>query len=279
MKTKINDYDWKEVQNYYNQCLNQKQTKIHFSISSTVFQKAKKLNKIICNKRPKCNEETKRKISEKRKETLRKNHPWSKKTKFYSSPCQLFKQFLRENNVNFLQQYMNPNEWKRNFAIDIAFIQEKIGIEINGNQHYERNGQLKQYYQQRHDILEEFGWKIIQVPYLMVWNDDFRNNILKEIKDQVNINYDYSEYVKQKLQQKENRYICIKCGQKKKTKESKMCSECASLFNGTNRRKVERPSKEQLQKQISENSFVSLGKKYGVSDNAIRKWCKFYGLL
>lgn len=26
-------------------------------------------------------------------------------------------------------------------------------------------------------------------------------------------------------------------------------------------------------------SFVQVGKKYGVSDNAIRKWCSLYGIL
>jgi uncharacterized protein YjcR len=26
-------------------------------------------------------------------------------------------------------------------------------------------------------------------------------------------------------------------------------------------------------------SFVQVGKKYGISDNAIRKWCKMYGIL
>jgi hypothetical protein len=29
---------------------------------------------------------------------------------------------------------------------------------------------------------------------------------------------------------------------------------------------------------LRENSFSALGRKYGVSDNAIRKWCKYYGI-
>lgn len=43
-------------------------------------------------------------------------------------------------------------------------------------------------------------------------------------------------------------------------------------------RKVERPSKEILSTEIVTTSFLQLGKKYGVSDNAIRKWCKSYGI-
>lgn len=37
-------------------------------------------------------------------------------------------------------------------------------------------------------------------------------------------------------------------------------------------RKVERPSREQLEKELSKMSFLKVGRKYGVSDNAIRKW-------
>lgn len=43
-------------------------------------------------------------------------------------------------------------------------------------------------------------------------------------------------------------------------------------------RKVERPTKDVLQQEIKNNTFISLSKKYGVSDNAIRKWCKYYSI-
>lgn len=69
------------------------------------------------------------------------------------------------------------------------------------------------------------------------------------------------------------RYFCEKC--KKETKgNSNICRECCSLI----RRKVQRPSREILEKEILNNSIVSIGKKYGVSDNAIRKWCQSYNI-
>lgn len=43
-------------------------------------------------------------------------------------------------------------------------------------------------------------------------------------------------------------------------------------------RKCERPSKEELDILIHEKPFLHIGKMYGVSDNAVRKWCKQYGL-
>lgn len=43
-------------------------------------------------------------------------------------------------------------------------------------------------------------------------------------------------------------------------------------------RKVERPNREELKTLIRKKSFVQIGKDYGVTDNAIRKWCKAYSL-
>ena len=44
-------------------------------------------------------------------------------------------------------------------------------------------------------------------------------------------------------------------------------------------RKVERPNKEELQDLIKNNTWVDLGKMFGVSDNAVRKWARKYKLL
>jgi hypothetical protein len=61
------------------------------------------------------------------------------------------------------------------------------------------------------------------------------------------------------------------CG-KEILSKSKKCRQCDYLD-----RKSNRPSPFQLMQDFKElKSFVQVGKKYGVSDNAIRKWCKFY---
>jgi hypothetical protein len=41
-------------------------------------------------------------------------------------------------------------------------------------------------------------------------------------------------------------------------------------------RKVERPTHEQLLADVASMSFVAVGRKYGVSDNAVRKWLKWH---
>lgn len=63
--------------------------------------------------------------------------------------------------------------------------------------------------------------------------------------------------------------VCSVCG-KKKRKHLLSCSpECSAI----KRRKIdERPSKEQLLDELKTTSYVQIGKKYGVSDNTIRKW-------
>lgn len=67
--------------------------------------------------------------------------------------------------------------------------------------------------------------------------------------------------------------LCPECGNVI-SYESKVCNKCNSLHN----RLVERPLREELKEEIRTTSFLQLGKKYGVSDNAIRKWCDGYGL-
>lgn len=54
------------------------------------------------------------------------------------------------------------------------------------------------------------------------------------------------------------------------------CSlECSSKA----RRKVARPSKEELTEKLQTIPMLQLGKSYGVSDNAVKKWCKGYGIV
>lgn len=44
-------------------------------------------------------------------------------------------------------------------------------------------------------------------------------------------------------------------------------------------RKCEHPSKNELSHLINTMSWCAMGRKYGVSDNAVRKWAKKYGLI
>ena len=80
-----------------------------------------------------------------------------------------------------------------------------------------------------------------------------------------------SQTTKYKKQMLKINYNCSSCGVELKTKsKTGFCLLCHSK----SQRKVERPSIEQLLKEVKESSYIAVGKKYGVSDNAIRKWIK-----
>lgn len=72
-----------------------------------------------------------------------------------------------------------------------------------------------------------------------------------------------------KPKEKQKKY-CERCGKEITSRALKYCEECAHYIQ----RKVERPSREILKKEIRNESFLAIGRKYGVTDNTIRKWCK-----
>ena len=67
--------------------------------------------------------------------------------------------------------------------------------------------------------------------------------------------------------------LCPVCNKNFKYIRSEMCQECHHKLQAMNI-----PSKEELEKLIYTESFVAIGRKYGVSDSAVRKWCKKYEL-
>lgn len=63
------------------------------------------------------------------------------------------------------------------------------------------------------------------------------------------------------------------------TLQDKQIGYCSTKCAGKAGRKVERPSATQLASDISSMSWLAIGRKYGVSDNAVRKWAKQYKLI
>lgn len=72
-------------------------------------------------------------------------------------------------------------------------------------------------------------------------------------------------------------YYCQDCGIQVSGPNVKHCVKCAVKYNPSNISKV-KPSREILKELIYTQTFRSIGKQYGVSDNAIKKWCKSYNL-
>lgn len=72
-------------------------------------------------------------------------------------------------------------------------------------------------------------------------------------------------------QHEEKPMFCSECGSIiTKYSDSGLCAKCSAKKT----RVVERPSREELKSMIRSKPFVQIAKQFGVSDNAIRKWCK-----
>jgi hypothetical protein len=80
-------------------------------------------------------------------------------------------------------------------------------------------------------------------------------------------------------------YTCYTCGTAFKAPHRRIershsgrlfcCRKCKDLAD----RKVTRPTAEELQRLMQEiGNWSALGRRFGVSDNAVRKWAKRYGL-
>jgi hypothetical protein len=78
--------------------------------------------------------------------------------------------------------------------------------------------------------------------------------------------------------------LCLHCGTEfiPRYPTHRYCSQaCGVHSRGSgeprpNRRKVPRPPYEQLVSDLQSMSFLAVERKYGVSDNAVRKWLRWY---
>lgn len=216
----------------------------------------------------KMSDETKQKISKKlSKAHSEGRHPgWSHINLDKSRRSYPEKIIYNLKNNDFFQLLMEEKYPFGKYFLDFAFINKKIDLEIDGEQHYKEEAII--YDNIRNQYLNDNGW----IVYRISWYD-LRNNRESELnklkKFLISDNIKNRFYVKI---EKEKSYC--KCGVII-DKKSKQCSKCQHF----EQRKVkERPSYEQLLKDIKETNYSVTGKKYGVSDNAIRKWIKKYKL-
>jgi hypothetical protein len=96
-----------------------------------------------------------------------------------------------------------------------------------------------------------------------------------------------NKFLRNKYGQK---YCSKKCFYTKNKKTCKTCNKtfvpnknkiifCSSECHKISTRKAVHPNKEELQNMINTMTWVAIGKKYAVSEAAIRKWAKKYNLI
>lgn len=153
----------------------------------------------ICSEKCKMSrEETRKKLSESRKDFLSRNpekHPWKNREKFISLPCEKFKEALRQRSIHFAEEFSPLPD--RHYSCDIAWPDKKIAIEINGNQHYNRDGTLKDYYKERHQAISDAGWKVYEIHYTICYKPELIEKIINSISNNEDLSLiDMSFYLK-----------------------------------------------------------------------------------
>jgi len=203
-KTDLNKMDWNAIQEQHDNGIYWTNLHKTIGVSKTVLERALKegyVSKKIHERN--VSDVAKLRISEGRKKFLKENpdkHPWKNNDKFKSVPCELLKTKLIENDVLFIEEYQPSNE--RFYSIDIAFPNKKIGIEINGNQHYNRNGTLGEYYVNRNKYLNSIGWEIIDIHFSLVYSNSLLEKFIALIKENTLTVEEFGNYTKEYYERK-----------------------------------------------------------------------------
>lgn len=257
--------------------------------------------------------ETKKILSEKRKVWLKENpdkHVWKRHSKFKSVPCEKLKEFILSKNIKFLPEFTPLID--RSFAVDIAFPEKMVCLEINGNQHYDAIGKLKPYYQEKHDLITAAGWKVIEIHYSLCFNAEYISSLLNTIVNLPVLNdFDYDVWESGRsvgvpsrnvaLEERSDMQfhhrpmdkfqydVYIPMNKKKEPKKCKdcdknikqysiRCKKCANIHNQAPR-KIQLPEKEQLQEMVNNTPLSKLGPQFGLSDVGLKKRCVLMGII
>ena len=76
---------------------------------------------------------------------------------------------------------------------------------------------------------------------------------------------------------KNKKHYCVDCGKEVKDGRTIRCAECAAKARIIPVEKLPL-TREELKQLIRTTPFTKIGEKYGVTDNAIRKWCDKFNL-
>jgi very-short-patch-repair endonuclease len=214
--------------------------------------------------------ESKQKMREKRLNFMKKNPEqtaWRKSNLSY--PEKLFKDEIEKRGLDKI--YLIQRELPVHpFFIDFAFVTKKVAVEIDGSQHLEED--RKERDKRKEELLISNGWKVLRFTENEVKKNIY--NCLDIVENICEERENYQDITKVGIFTSKEVNFC-NCG-KEITYVSKNCIKCSGKLSSLPQRKVERPPYKQLIDEINELGYSATGRKYGVSDNSIRKWVRFY---
>ena len=186
---------------------------------------------------------------------------WRKKSMSY--PEKLLKEKFEE--LGWDKKYIIEREKSfYPFYADFSFIEQKAVIEIDGSQHLLPHRKKKD--DEKDKLIQSKGWRVFRVTVKQLYSDF--ETALTEIEKFVGSSksYDSSRIIEKKT--KREKYL-ERIRRERERNNGKTDAEVNSKFN---QRRATRPPLKELLQEISDSNFVAVGKKYGVSDNAIRNW-------
>jgi very-short-patch-repair endonuclease len=294
---KVYSIDWDEIQSFYDNDKNWNDICEYFNISQNLIVQAKKLGlfksrtksesiSISLKKNPrKHSEETKKKISEIRKKYLQENPDKVPYKLNHSSkesyPEKYFTEVFKNEGIKVTKSFHIEL-----YELDFCILDKKIDIEVDGSQHY-YDEKIVESDKRRNKFLEDDGWDIIRINWseYQKFSFDDKKDYISKLKSYINNLIETKPLFeitikKEKIKEKKQRvekskskikkeYICKYCGNSCTWRKDR-CESCYHIQS----RKVDRPSLDQLKEDILNLGYSGTGRKYGVSDNSVRKWLK-----
>ncbi len=185
------------------------------------------------------------------RQAIQKELPWDEAFAFGSqvNNQNLLKRLVRSKKKKYQCERCQIYEWRKSpLVLELHH--------INGVHHDNKEGNLQILCPNCHSQVERLNEKTKRVKFLKQQQQRQRLNTVFVLK---------YEPVKK----------CSDClakiGKGSKTGRCVRCSQ-------RHQRKTKRPLKKVLERMIKEKSWTALGKEFGVSDNAVRKWAKNYGI-
>jgi hypothetical protein len=210
------------------------------------------------------------KSSKNRRDVLNKLN-WDMKTCGYRK----LNRYIKKNNIDISHFETRSQQYER--TKDLIFLNKKKSLDkilVSNSTYLNTSSLKKRLYKEglKQPICEECGQ-----------DENWRDKHISMVLDHINGVYDDNRFENLRIVCPNcNAALPTHCGRNSKrngkikilkTNEEKKINK---KFQSINARTTKRPSIEQLNSDINLLGYVGTGKKYGVSDSAIRKWIKFY---
>ena len=179
---------------------------------------------------------------------------------------------------------ISTNHFRRNCGVqkrspENIFVENSTAAQ-NTVRRYYRNGQYTDYECAICGLQAEWNGQPLTLilDHINGKNHDDRLENLRWVCPNCNQQLDTTGSKKMKLPEfrkptKQSLVYCCDCGTKI-TKGALRCKSCQAKLQSS----LHKPLRDMLKQMIRNQSFVAIGKQYGVSDNTIKKWCKAYDL-